>query len=94
MAFFSCFFFYLTPLHLAVQTNNLEIVQSFVPLEKTDLNCRDNQGNSPLHMAVKLNNLPIVRAICSSNRIDKNIHDNNIFKRDAFLNGVYHYIFK
>lgn len=76
---FFCFFFYLTPLHLAVQTNNADLIRTFVNLEKTDLNCRDDQGNSPLHIAVKLNNLEIIKILCSSHRIDKNLRDNNIF---------------
>lgn len=68
----------LSPLHLAVQTNNADLIKAFVSLEKTDLNCRDDQGNSPLHFAVNLNNLQIVKILCSSHRLDKNLRDNDI----------------
>lgn len=82
--------FYLTPLHLAVQTKNIDLVRSFVGLEKTDLNCPNNQGDSALHIAVKMNSLEIVRILCSSNRIDRNFRDHDISMNDLmeFKNNI------
>ena len=65
----------LSPLHLAVQTGNAEIVGLFASLEKTDLNSTDNEGQAAIHIAVKLNKLDIVQALCTSHRIDKNLRD-------------------
>lgn len=59
-----------TPLHVAIETKQLPVIDLLVVNAQTDLNLADNQGQTPLHAAVKTGRLDIVqRIVAMSKRI-------------------------
>jgi len=55
----------LTPIHLAVLTNQPEFVLQLLQLN-VDISLQDSEGNTPLHTAVKMNNVPLVKYLLES----------------------------
>ena len=51
----------MTPLHLAVQSGNLELVRLLTSLSECDTNATDQYGFTALHFAVLLHNREIVQ---------------------------------
>lgn len=51
-----------TPLHIAVQSGNLEIVNYLID-QKAFINSKDNEGNTPLHIAVLNENSELTRCL-------------------------------
>ncbi len=52
-----------TPLHIAIQQNEISKVIELLSENKTSINESDNFNNTPLHLAVRLNNLEIIKLL-------------------------------
>ncbi len=60
----------LTPMHLAAQSGNLELVSLFIKAF-ADINVQDNKGNTPLHYATINKNVKIMRfLVCKKARLN------------------------
>lgn len=62
-----------TPLHLAVDYQQLGIIDYLLTFPKIDINAPDNRSRSPLHIAGIRGNAKIIQMLCSCKKIDVNI---------------------
>ncbi|MEM7184992.1 MAG: ankyrin repeat domain-containing protein, partial [Spirochaetota bacterium] len=65
-----------TPLHYAVDSENMKIISYLLEKQKANVNVKDREGNSPLHAAVSQGNLKIVTYLLSKGA-DPNEKDSN-----------------
>ncbi|XP_050548637.1 putative ankyrin repeat protein RF_0381 [Daktulosphaira vitifoliae] len=67
-----------TPLHLAIETGNLHLVQFLLKLPTINVNAFTSTGFTALHMAIKLDSLKIVNYLCEHSDIDLEATSNSL----------------
>ncbi len=65
-----------TPLHIAIQNNNIACVNKLLTSFYIDINAKNNNGYTPLHLAILLNNLELFMILLERFDIDINAKDN------------------
>jgi ankyrin repeat protein len=65
----------MTPLALAVETDNESQVEALLSVESVDVNVADHEGRTPLHHAVRLRNEDSIRLLLGRDGIQLNMQD-------------------
>jgi len=65
-----------SPLHVAAEKNNIDVVKLLLQQNNIDINITDNIGRSPLYIAAANNSIDVVKLLLQQNNIDINITTN------------------
>jgi ankyrin repeat protein len=52
-----------TPLHIAAQNGQLDVVRLLLASQQIDVNARDQQGSTPLHLASEKGHVEVVQLL-------------------------------
>jgi ankyrin repeat protein len=66
-----------SPLHIAVQSGQLNIVRMLVDMPRFDANAQDCDGNSPLHLAVLHQHTALVELLLGTTGINMELKDHS-----------------
>ena len=65
-----------TPVHLAISSNSLQLLQFLISEAQCDPNVKNNAGNTPVHLAILNKNPEALRFLISEAQCDPNVSNN------------------
>ena len=61
-----------TALHIAAETNDIEVIQLLLANQELDVNCKDNRDWTALHTASAKNNVEAIQLLLTNQKLDTN----------------------